>query len=68
MNSLACYYGNELFSLGPSTEVGANNDTACDLDFQMRNCSLLLVGKTVAKDGRIGSTRYALRILALRNH
>jgi 2,5-dihydroxypyridine 5,6-dioxygenase len=52
MHGLA-FYGNVLFSLGPNTEVGGDNDTACHLDMPMRNCSLFLDGKTVVKDGRI---------------
>jgi 2,5-dihydroxypyridine 5,6-dioxygenase len=52
MNGLA-FYGNVLFSLGPNTEVGGTNDTACHLDMPMRNCSLFLDGKTVVENGRI---------------
>lgn len=52
MNGLA-FYGNVLFSLGPNTEVGGTNDTACHLDMPMRNCSLWLDGKTVVENGRI---------------
>jgi 2,5-dihydroxypyridine 5,6-dioxygenase len=52
MNGLA-FYGNVLFSLGPNTEVGGTNDTACHLDMPMRNCSLYLDGKTVVENGRI---------------
>jgi 2,5-dihydroxypyridine 5,6-dioxygenase len=52
MNGLA-FYGNVLFSLGPNTEVGGNNDTACHLDMPMRNCSLFLDGKTVVENGKI---------------
>lgn len=52
MNGLA-FYGNVLFSLGPNTEVGGKNDTACHLDMPLRNCSLFLDGLTVVQDGRI---------------
>ncbi len=52
MNGLA-FYGNVLFSLGPNTEVGGTNDTACHLDMPMRNCSLFLDGKTVVQNGAI---------------
>jgi len=52
MNGLA-FYGNVLFSLGPNTEVGGTNDTACHLDMPMRNCSLFLDGKTVVENGKI---------------
>ena len=44
---------NVLFSLGPNTEVGGTNDTACHLDMPMRNCSLWLDGKSVVENGRI---------------
>jgi 2,5-dihydroxypyridine 5,6-dioxygenase len=52
MNALA-FYGNVLFSLGPNTEVGGTNDTACHLDMPMRNCSLFLDGKPIVEKGRI---------------
>ncbi|WP_337188985.1 2,5-dihydroxypyridine 5,6-dioxygenase [Phenylobacterium sp.] len=52
VNSLS-FYGNVLFSLGPNTEVGGNNDTACHIDLPMRNCSLWLDGETVVEAGRI---------------
>jgi 2,5-dihydroxypyridine 5,6-dioxygenase len=52
MNGLA-FYGNVLFSLGPNTELGGKNDTACHLDIPMRNCSLFLDGKTIVENGRI---------------
>lgn len=52
MHGLA-FYGNVLFSLGPNTEVGGDNDTACHLDMPMRNCSLSLDGKPVVENGRI---------------
>jgi 2,5-dihydroxypyridine 5,6-dioxygenase len=52
MNGLA-FYGNVLFSLGPNSEVGGSNDTACHMDMPMRNCSLFLDGQTVVDNGRI---------------
>lgn len=52
MHGLA-FYGNVLFSLGPNTEVGGTNDTACHMDMPMRNCSLFLDGKTIVDNGRI---------------
>jgi 2,5-dihydroxypyridine 5,6-dioxygenase len=52
MNALA-FYGNVLFSLGPNTEVGGDNDTACHLDMPLRNCNLYLDGKPVVEKGRI---------------
>jgi 2,5-dihydroxypyridine 5,6-dioxygenase len=52
MNALA-FYGNVLVSLGPNTEVGGDNDTACHLDIPMRNCSLHLDGAPIVLNGRI---------------
>jgi 2,5-dihydroxypyridine 5,6-dioxygenase len=52
MNGLA-FYGNVLFSLGPNTELGGKNDTACHLDMPMRNCSLFLDGKPIVENGKI---------------
>jgi 2,5-dihydroxypyridine 5,6-dioxygenase len=52
MNALA-FYGNVLVSLGPNTEVGGDNDTACHLDMPMRNCSLHLDGAPIVLNGRI---------------
>lgn len=50
MEARACY-GNVLFSTGPNTEFGGDNDTACHLDLPMRNCSLWLDGEIIVKDG-----------------
>lgn len=47
------FYGNVLFSLGPNTELGGTNDTACHLDIPMRNCSLFLDGRPIVKDGAV---------------
>lgn len=52
VNSLG-FYGNVLFSLGPNTEVGGNNDTLCHIDLPMRGCSLWLDGQPVVEAGRI---------------
>ena len=52
MNGLA-FYGNVLLSLGPNTEVGGDNDTACHLDMPMRNCNLDLDGQAIVRNGRI---------------
>ena len=52
MNGLA-FYGNVLVSLGPNTEVGGDNDTACHLDMPMRNCNLHLDGAPIVLNGRI---------------
>lgn len=52
LNGLA-FYGNVLFSLGPNSEVGGTNDTACHIDMPMRNCSLFLDGEPIVDKGRI---------------
>ncbi|MFT9015730.1 MAG: leucyl aminopeptidase [Acetobacter sp.] len=51
-NSLS-FYGNVLFSLGPNTELGGSNDTACHLDIPMRNASLWLDGTPIVTNGDI---------------
>jgi 2,5-dihydroxypyridine 5,6-dioxygenase len=52
VNSLS-FYGNVLFSLGPNTEVGGNNDTLCHIDLPMRGCSLWLDGAPIVEAGKI---------------
>ncbi|WP_349295483.1 leucyl aminopeptidase (plasmid) [Thioclava sp. 'Guangxiensis'] len=52
VNSLS-YYGNVLFSLGPNTELGGNNDTACHLDIPLRRATLKLDGQTIVDNGRM---------------
>lgn len=52
VNGLA-FYGNVLFSLGPNTELGGTNDTACHLDMPLRNASLSLDGVPVVVNGEI---------------
>ncbi|RIL07360.1 MAG: leucyl aminopeptidase [Proteobacteria bacterium] len=47
------YYGNVLFSLGPDTEFGGDNDTECHLDLPMRRCSLWLDDELIVKDGEV---------------
>jgi 2,5-dihydroxypyridine 5,6-dioxygenase len=47
------HYGNVLFSLGPDTEFGGDNDTACHLDLPMRNCTLWLDGEMIVEDGEV---------------
>ena len=47
------YYGNVLFSLGPDTEFGRDNDTACHLDLPMKNCSLWLDDERIIENGKI---------------
>ncbi|HVZ16906.1 MAG TPA: 2,5-dihydroxypyridine 5,6-dioxygenase [Terriglobales bacterium] len=50
------HYGNVLFSLGPDTEFGGDNDTACHLDLPMRNCSLWLDGEMIVEHGNVLAT------------
>jgi 2,5-dihydroxypyridine 5,6-dioxygenase len=52
MHGLA-FYGNVLFSLGPNTELGGKNDTACHLDLPLRDCNLSLDGTPIVEKGRI---------------
>jgi 2,5-dihydroxypyridine 5,6-dioxygenase len=47
------YYGNVLFSLGPDTEFGGQNNTRCHLDLPMRNCSLFLDDQIIVDNGEI---------------
>lgn len=47
------HYGNVLFSMGPDTEFGGDNDTACHLDLPMRNCTLWLDGELIVEDGQV---------------
>lgn len=52
MDGRACY-GNVLFSLGPDTEFGGDNDTPCHLDLPMQNCTLTLDDELIVEEGRI---------------
>ena len=47
------YYGNVLFSLGPDTEFGGDNNTACHLDMPMRNCTLWLDDELIVEAGEV---------------
>ncbi len=47
------YYGNVLFSTGPNTEFGGDNDTKCHLDLPMKNCSLWLDDELIVQDGQV---------------
>jgi 2,5-dihydroxypyridine 5,6-dioxygenase len=47
------HYGNVLFSLGPDTEFGGDNDTACHLDLPMANCNLWLDGDLIVEAGEV---------------
>ncbi|MEK1929858.1 MAG: leucyl aminopeptidase [Pararhizobium sp.] len=52
LNGLA-FYGNVLFSMGPNSEVGGDNDTMCHIDMPMRDCSLTLDGQVIVQDGNL---------------
>jgi len=45
------YNGNVLFSLGPNTEFGGTNDTACHLDLPMRGCTAFLDDEVIIEGG-----------------
>lgn len=47
------HYGNVLFSLGPDTEFGGDNDTACHLDLPMRHCTLHLDDEIIVDRGKL---------------
>ena len=47
------HYGNVLFSLGPDTEFGGDNDTPCHLDLPMQNCNLWLDDELVVEGGEV---------------
>ena len=47
------FYGNVLFSTGPNTELGGNNDTPCHLDMPLRGCTLTLDGEPIIQDGDV---------------
>ena len=47
------HYGNVLFSLGPDTEFGGDNDTPCHLDLPMQGCTLWLDDELIVQDGAV---------------
>lgn len=47
------HYGNVLFSLGPDTEFGGENDTPCHLDLPMRDCTLWLDDRLIVEHGEV---------------
>ena len=47
------FYGNVLFSTGPNSELGGDNDTSCHLDIPMKNCSLYLDDQLIVDRGTI---------------
>ena len=52
MDGRACY-GNVLFSMGPDTEFGGDNDTPCHLDLPMQNCTLMLDDELIVNEGKV---------------
>ncbi|VCU68906.1 2,5-dihydroxypyridine 5,6-dioxygenase [Pigmentiphaga humi] len=52
MNALS-FYGNVLFSTGPNSEFGGDNDTPCHMDLPMRGCSLWLDDTQILDEGRV---------------
>jgi len=50
MHSLS-FYGNVLFSTGPNSELGGENDTPCHLDIPLRDCSLWLDDLHILEEG-----------------
>lgn len=52
MNALS-FYGNVLFSTGPNSEFGGDNDTPCHMDLPMRGCSLWLDDIQILDKGRV---------------
>ncbi|MCA0921290.1 leucyl aminopeptidase [Pseudooceanicola nanhaiensis] len=51
--NMLSWHGNVLFSLGPNTELGGNNDTACHLDIPLRRHTLKLDGQTIVENGKM---------------
>jgi 2,5-dihydroxypyridine 5,6-dioxygenase len=52
MHGLA-FAGNVLFSMGPNSELGGDNDTLCHLDIPLRGCSLQLDGQLMVDAGKL---------------
>jgi len=47
------HWGNVLFSLGPDTEFGGDNDTPCHFDLPMKACSLWLDDEPILDRGEV---------------
>src|SRR5690606_22926441 len=47
------FYGNVLFSTGPNSEFGGDNDTPCHMDLPMRQCSVWVDDVQVMEAGVI---------------
>lgn len=58
VNNLS-FFGNVLFSLGPNTELGGTNDTACHVDIPLRDASLELDGRMIVDRGRMAVAEMA---------
>jgi 2,5-dihydroxypyridine 5,6-dioxygenase len=42
-----------MFSIGPNTDFGGDNDTLCHVDIPMRDCSLYLDDELIIDSGHI---------------
>jgi 2,5-dihydroxypyridine 5,6-dioxygenase len=47
------YAGSVMFSTGPNTEFGGDNDTPCHIDIPMRDCTVHVDGEVMVDRGRI---------------
>ena len=47
------YEGNFLCSLGPNNEAGGSRTTACHIDIPVRNCTVMLDGRDVVRQGKV---------------
>lgn len=47
------FYGNFLFSTGPNSEAGGQNNSPCHIDIPMRGCSVYLDGQPMVVDGDV---------------
>jgi len=47
------YAGSVMFSTGPNTEFGGDNDTLCHIDIPMRDCTVHVDGDLMVDRGRI---------------
>lgn len=47
------FEGNFLFSFGPNNEAGGSRTTACHIDIPMRNCTIVLDGEEVVRNGKV---------------
>jgi 2,5-dihydroxypyridine 5,6-dioxygenase len=47
------FCGSVMFSIGPNTDFGGDNDTLCHVDIPMRDCSLYLDDELIIESGQI---------------